>query len=89
MVRLRWIKLEMRIRHLVGITLIEDMMRSRDALIRRVEKINIAQGKQLKGKAKITWTEVVKNDMKLLELEERMVADRNDWRRKIHVLDRV
>ena len=34
----------------------------------------------------MTWMEVIKNDMKLLELEERMVVDRNDWRR-FHVLD--
>ena len=30
--------------------------------------------------------EVIKNYMKLLELEERMVVDENDWRRRIHVL---
>ena len=36
----------------------------------------------------MTWMEMVKNDMKLLELEEKMVADRNVWRRRIHVLDR-
>ena len=35
------------------------------------------------------WMEVIKNDMKLLKLEERMVVDRNDWRRMIHVLDRI
>ena len=33
------------------------------------------------------WMEVIKNDTKLLELEESMVVDRNDLRRKIHVLD--
>ena len=33
------------------------------------------------------WMEMIKNDMKLLELEKRMVIDRNDWRRRIHVLD--
>ena len=37
----------------------------------------------------MTWLEVVTKDMKLLELEERMVVDRNVWRRKIHVLDRI
>ena len=63
--------------------------RSRDAPVKRVEKIDIAQGKKLRGRPKMTWMEVVNKDMKLLELEERMVADRNDWRKKIHVLDRV
>ena len=60
-----------------------------DAPIRRVEKIDIEQGKKLRGRSKMTWMEVVKKDMNLLELEERMVADRNVWRRKIYILDRI
>ena len=63
--------------------------RSRDALVRRMKKIDIAQGKKLRGRPKMMWMEVIKNDMKLLELEERMVVDRNDWRRRIHVLDQI
>ena len=63
--------------------------RSRDAPVRKMEKIDIAQGKKLRERPKVTWMEVIKNDMKLLELEERMVVDRNDWRKRIHVLDRV
>ena len=59
-----------------------------DALVRRMEQIDIAKGKRLKGRPKMTWMEVIKNDMKLLELEMRMVIDRNDWRR-IRVLDRI
>ena len=54
-----------------------------------MEKIGIAKGKKLMGRPKMTWMEVVKKDMKLLELEERMVTDRNIWKRRIHVLDRV
>ena len=49
-----------------------------DASIRRVEKIDIEQGKKLRERSKMTWLEVVTKDMKLLELEERMEADRND-----------
>ena len=60
-----------------------------DAPVRRVEKIDIKQGKKLRGRSKMTWIEVVRKDMKLLELEERMVTDRNVWRKKIHVLDRM
>ena len=76
------------IHNLIGVASIEDEMRenrlrwfghirrrSMDALVRRMEKINIEQGKKLKGIPKMTWMEVVKKDMKLLELEERMVAD--------------
>ena len=48
-----------------------------DAPVRRVEKIDIKQGKKLRGIPKMIWMEVVKNDMKLLELEKRMMVDRN------------
>ena len=54
-----------------------------------MKKIDIAQGKKLSERPKMTWMEVIKNYMKLLELEERMMVDRNDWRRRIHVFDRV
>ena len=87
---------------IVGVAPIEDKMRenrlrqfghigrrSINAPVRRVEKIDIEQGKKLRGRPKMTWMEVVKNDLKLLELEERMVANRNVWRKKIHVLDRI
>ena len=43
-----------------------------------MEKIDIEQGKKLRGRQKMTWMEVVKKDMKLLKLEERMVADRGE-----------
>ena len=59
-----------------------------NAPVRKVEKIDIEQGKKLKRRPKMTWMEVIKKDMILLELEEGMVADRNVWR-KIHVLNRI
>ena len=90
------------IHNLVGVASIEDKMRENclrrfghigckpmNAAVRRVEKIDIKQGKKLRGIPKMTWMEVVKKNMKLLELEERMMVDRNDWRRRIHVLDRI
>ena len=51
--------------------------RPMNAPVRRMEKIDIEQGKKLRGKPKMTWMKVVKKDMKLLELEERMMANRN------------
>ena len=90
------------IRSLVRVAPIKDEMRENrlqwfghigrrpiDALVKRVEKIDIEQGKKLRGRPKMTLLEVVTKDMKLLELEKRMMADRNVWRRKIHVLDRI
>ena len=41
----------------------------------------------MRGRSKMTWMEVIKNYMKLLELEERTIIDRNDWRKRIHLLD--
>ena len=43
-----------------------------------MEKIDIAQGKKLSERSKMTWMKIVKKYMKLLELEEMMVSDRND-----------
>ena len=63
--------------------------KSNDAPVKIVEKIDIAHGKNLREKPKITWMEMVKKDIKLLELKERMIADKNDWRKRIYVLDRV
>ena len=75
------------IRSLVGVAPIEDKIRKNrlrwfghvgrrpiDAPVRMVEKIDIEQGKKLRGIPKMTWLEVVTKYMKLLELEERMVA---------------
>ena len=92
----------MRIFSLIGVASIKDKMienclrwfdhircRSMDAPVIMMEKIDIEQGKKLREKPKMTWMEMVKKDMKLLELEERMVVDRNVWRRRIHVLNRI
>ena len=63
--------------------------RSRDAPVRRMKQIGDAQDKRLKGRPKMIWLEVINKDMKLLELEERMMVDSNDWRRRIHAFDRA
>ena len=57
----------------VGIAPIEDKLRenrlrwfghigcrSKDATVRKMEKIDIAQGKKLRGRQKMTWMEVIK-----------------------------
>ena len=69
------------IRSLVVVAPIEDKMRENrlrwfdhigrrpmDALVRRMEKIDIEQCKKLKRRPKITWMDLVKKDMKLLEI---------------------
>ena len=37
----------------------------------------------------MTQLEVIRNEMELLDLEERMVVDMNDWMRRIRVWDRI
>ena len=61
----------------------------RDALVRRIEQIDVAHNKRLKLRPKMTWLEVIRKDMKLLKLVERMVVDRNDWRMRIRVWDQM
>ena len=41
-----------------------------------------------RGETKNDMDGVIKK-MKLLKFEKRMVVDRNDWRRRIYVLDRI
>ena len=48
-----------------------------------MEKIDIEKGKKLRRIPKMTWMKVVRKDMKLLQLEKRIVTDRNDWKRKL------
>ena len=43
-----------------------------------VNKIDIAQSKKLKERLKMIWMNMIKNNMKLLELEEKMVVNKND-----------
>ena len=70
------------IRNLVGVASIENKMREHrlrwfshvgrrpiDVPVKRVEKIDIKQDKKLRERPKMTWMEVVKKDMKLLQLE--------------------
>ena len=51
--------------------------RSRDAYVRRMKKIDIARGKKLRKRSEMTWMNVIKNNMKLLKIEEKMVVDKN------------
>ena len=63
--------------------------RSRDTHVRRMEQIEVTQGKKLKERPKITWLEVIRKDIKLLELEEKMMVYRNDQRKRIHLWDQM
>lgn len=40
-----------------------------------------------RGRAKLTWVEVVKNDMSIKEETESMTSNRIEWWKTIHWLD--
>jgi len=87
------------IRDLVKVTPTEDKMRetrlrwfshvkrSVDAPVRRCEKINIPEGKRGKGRLKKSLDDVIREDLKVVELTETTAQDRSLWRDRIKTLD--
>jgi len=56
--------------------------------VRRCEYITIGSEKRSRGRPKKNWAEVIRQDMNLLQLSERMTQDRSLWRSKIQVVER-
>ena len=56
--------------------------------VRRCEHITIGSEKRSRGRPKKNWAEVIRQDMNLLQLSERMTQDRSLWRSKIQVVER-
>jgi len=88
------------IRDLIKVTPIEDKMRetrrrwfdhvkrrSVDISMRRCEMINIPEGKRGKERLKKSLDEVIREDLKVVELTKDMVHDRRLWRDRIRILD--
>ena len=63
------------------------MRRSASASVRRCEEIDLAQFKRGRGRPKMSWNAVIRNDMKYLGLTEDMAQDRNVWRFRIKIVD--
>ena len=61
--------------------------RPTDAPVRRVERIKLGQVKRAQGRPKKTWMEVIRQDIKAKGLNERILLDRNEWRKLTHVPD--
>ena len=59
--------------------------RSRDAPVRRVDKMKFLVKKRDKGRPNKTLGEILKFDMKCMGLNEDMTKDRNIWKSRIHV----
>jgi len=88
------------IRGKTGVASIEDKMRqarlrwfshirrrSVDATMRRCEHIDWPDHSKSRGRPNKSWCEVVRHDLKTLELVEDITQDRRLWRSKIKVAD--
>jgi len=62
-------------------------IRSVDAPVRRCERINILEGKRGRGRSKKSLHEVIREDLKVIELTEDMAQDRRLWQERIKNLD--
>ena len=88
------------IRDLVKVASIEDKLReirlrwfgyvkrSVNAPVRRCERINIPRAKRGRGRPKKSLVEVIREDLKVVELTEDLTHDRRLWWDMIKILDR-
>jgi len=88
-------------RDLVKVALIEDKMRetrltwfghvrrrSVDGPVRRCERINVPEGKRVRGWPKKSFDEVIREDLKVVGLTEGLAQDRKLWQDRIRIIDR-
>ena len=88
------------IKELVKVAPIEDKMREKrfrwlghvkrrsvDAPVRRCEMINIPEGKRGRGRPKKSLDEVIREDLKVVDLMEDLAQDRRLWWNRIRILD--
>ena len=89
-------------RYRVKVTHIEDKMRetrfkwfghvkrrNMDASMRRCEMINIPEGRKGRGQSKKSLDEVIRDDLKVVELTEDIAQDRRLWWDRIKVLNHI
>ena len=88
------------IRSKVGVAPIEDKVREGrlrwyghvqrrplEAPVRAWEDILIPNTRRGRGRPRITWTEVVRNDILHLRLQESLISNRAVWKSEIHIVD--
>ena len=62
--------------------------RSMDDSVRRCKRINIPAGKRGRGRPKKSLDEVIREDLKVVDLTEDLTQDRKAWRDRIRILER-
>ena len=88
------------IRERVGVAPLEDKLRetglrwfghvrkrSINAPVRRCETINLSHCRRGRGRLKLSWSKVIRSDLKSIALTEDMAQDRNLWRSWIKIVD--
>ena len=58
-----------------------------DTPVRRCENFDCLYHRKSRGKPKKSWSEVIRRDLKTLELMDDMVQDRKLWKSRIKVVD--
>jgi len=61
--------------------------RSVVAPVRRCESIDLPDGKRGRGRPKKSLDEVIREDLKVVDLTEDLAQDRRLWRNRIRILD--
>ena len=61
--------------------------RSSSAPVRRCDSIQLDKSRRTRGRPKMRWLDVIKNDMNILHLSANLAMDRAQWRDRIHVAD--
>ena len=88
------------IREIVGVAPIEDKMREirlrwfghiqrkpLDAPVRKSDLLIIHDNARGRGRPKLTWIEIIKNNIISCNLSVSLALDRSEWRKQIHVAD--
>ncbi|KAH0469003.1 hypothetical protein IEQ34_002235 [Dendrobium chrysotoxum] len=86
------------IREKIGVAPVEDKIRESrlrwfghikrrpfDDPVRKVEVLDLIHVKKDRGRPKKTWLENIRNDISLLDLNENLIFNRTQWRKKIYV----
>ena len=61
--------------------------KSKSALVKRCERINLLDYRRGRGRSKKSWKEMIKEHLNFLELTENMAQDRSLWKSRIQVVD--
>ena len=88
------------IRGLVGVAPIEDKIRENrlrwyghvrrrptNEAVRKTELLTVEGDTKGRGRPKLTWSGIIRKDMSVCGLNEDIVHDRAEWRKRIHVAD--